>query len=97
MLTTAQNSELRVYQSHNWEEPTLVMTHGHHHFQRMTNIRATWHPFYEDVCVVGRYPEKEDPDQNRCVDVIDTNKGKVVGQFYDPAAQQITVVRTLLL
>ena len=97
LLTTAQNSELRVYRSHNWEEPALVMNHAHRHFQHMTNIRASWHPFHEDLCVVGRYAEVDDPDKTRSVDVVDTRKGKVVGQLYDPAAHQITVVGQELL
>lgn len=93
LLTTTQNNEVRVYQSYNWEEPTFVITHTHRHYQHMTNIRATWHPLYRDLCIVGKYPEQDDPDQSRYIDVIDTKEGKIVGQLYDPAAQQITVVR----
>ena len=40
LLTTAHNSELRVYDSHNWEKPTLTIKHPHRHFQHMTNIKV---------------------------------------------------------
>lgn len=41
LLTTAHNSELRVYDSHNWEKPTQIIKHPHRHFQHMTNIKVT--------------------------------------------------------
>ena len=97
LLTTAQNSELRVYDPHNWSKPALLLKHPHRHFQHMTNIRASWHPFYEDLCIIGRYAETNDTDKTRYVDVVDVRKGEVVGQLYDPAADKITVVRLIVL
>lgn len=56
LLTTSQNGEIRVYDSHNlWQEPTKVVSHPHRNFQHMTDIKATWHPLCEDMCVIGRY------------------------------------------
>eukprot|EP00731_Ephydatia_muelleri_P028302 Em0019g1175a len=93
ILTTAQNSELRVYDSYNgWEVPTVVMRHPHRHFQHMTHIKASWHPIYEDLCMVGRYPEAGDADKTRCVDLVDLRDGTVVGSFYDPSVKGIIPV-----
>ena len=93
ILTTAQNSELRVYDSFNgWEAPTVVVRHPHRHFQHITHIKASWHPLYEDLCVVGRYPEAGDADKTRCVDLIDLRDGGVVGSFYDPSVKGIIPV-----
>ena len=85
LLTTAQNGEIRVYEPHNlWEEPRCVVTHAHRNFQHMTDIKATWHPLYPDLCVVGRYPGKDDIDKTRTVDVIDLEEGEVCAQFHSP-------------
>ena len=83
LLTTAQNEEIRVYDSHNlWKKPTFVISHPHRNFQHMTDIKATWHPLYDNLCVVGRYPKRENPDQSRTVDLIDLGTGKRTGYFY---------------
>ena len=93
LLTTAQNEEIRVYDSNNaWEEPTVVVSHPHRHFQHMTDIKATWHPLYADLCVVGRYPRKEDEDKTRSVDLIDLVSGQRVGHFYSPHLSNIIQV-----
>lgn len=93
LLTTAQNSELRVYDAcTNWESPTVVIAHPHRHFQHMTDIVATWHPVHEGLCVVGRYPGKEDSDQSRCVDLIDVVRGKCVSSFYSPTLKGLIVL-----
>ena len=85
LLTTAQDGEIRVYDSHDlWEKPTCVVKHTHRNFQHMTDIKATWHPTLRDVCVVGRYPGKNDPDKTRTVDLIDLKVGAVCGQFHSP-------------
>lgn len=85
LLTTSQNGELRVYDSHDlWRDPTHVVMHAHRNFQHMTDIKATWHPLHEDMCVVGRYPRKEDSDQARTVDLIDLKTGTECGHFYSP-------------
>ena len=93
LLTTAQNSELRVYDaSTNWGAPTTVISHPHRHFQHMTDIVASWHPMYDGLCVVGRYPGKDDSDQSRCVDLVDVDCGKVVGSLYSPTLKGIIVL-----
>ena len=84
ILTTSQDSELRVYESHDWSNPSVVVKHPHRHFQHITPIQAVWHPFYKNLCVVGRYPAKEDDDQTRCVDLVDLKTGERVGYFYSP-------------
>ena len=93
LLTTAQNSELRVYDAcTNWEVPTAVIAHPHRHFQHMTDIVATWHPLHEGLCVVGRYPGKEDTDQSRCIDLIDVVHGERVGSLHNPNMQGVIVL-----
>lgn len=85
LLTTSQNGEIRVYDSHNlWKEPSCIVTHPHRSFQHMTDIRATWHPLYEDMCVIGRWPKKDDPSQLRTVDLIDLKSKEVCGQLHCP-------------
>lgn len=85
LLTTAQDGEIRVYDSHDlWQRPTCVVKHAHRNFQHMTDIKATWHPVLQDMCVVGRYPGKEDPDKTRTVDLIDLKVGAVCGRLYSP-------------
>lgn len=85
LLTTAQNGEIRVYEPHNlWKEPMCVIGHAHRNFQHMTDIKATWHPLYPDLCVVGRYPGKDDIDKMRTVDIIDLETGEVCAQFHSP-------------
>ena len=55
-------------------------------------FQASWHPLYDDLCVVGRYPASADPNQRRGVDLVDLKKACVVGHFWDPTASQIMVV-----
>ena len=93
ILTTSQNGELRVYSPHNlWREPTSVIKHPHRNFQHMTDIKATWHPVYEDLCVVGRYPGKGDHDQSRTIDLIDVEAEERIGYFYNPELGQLIQV-----
>ena len=93
LLTTSQDGEIRVYSPHNlWRHPTSVISHPHRSFQHMTDIKATWHPVYEDLCVVGRYPGKEDKDQSRTIDLIDVEAEKRVGYFYNPDLKQLIQV-----
>lgn len=40
LLTTAQNSQICLYDSHDWSTPTLVMHHAHRQFQHMTHIKV---------------------------------------------------------
>ena len=55
--------------------------------------QATWHPLFDDVCIVGRYPCSEDKDQTRCVDIIDLKCARVVGRFMDCSMSQLMVVK----
>lgn len=90
LLTTAQNGEIRVYDPHNlWRDPTCVVKHAHRNFQHMTDIRATWHPIHDSMCVVGRYPGKDDPDKARTVDLIDLKTGTECGRFCSPCTSGI--------
>lgn len=83
LLTTSQNGELRVYDSHNlWEQPTMITEHAHRHFQHLTDITATWHPLYDNLSVVGRYPRATDEDQTRTVDLVNLETGERDGFFY---------------
>ena len=85
LLTTSQNGEIRVYDSDDlWREPSCVVPHPHRSFQHMTDIKATWHPLYEDMCVIGRYPNKGDSDQLRTVDLIDLKRKELCSQFHCP-------------
>ena len=95
LLTTAQNSSLQVHDaSSNWETATAAVSHPHRHFQHMTDIMATWHPLHQDLCVVGRYPEKTDNDQTRTVDLIDLERGssQLVVQLNSPTLKGIVVL-----
>lgn len=85
LLTTSQNGEIRVYDPDDlWREPSCIVPHPHRSFQHMTDIKATWHPLYENMCVIGRYPNKGDPDQLRTVDLIDLKRKERCGQFHCP-------------
>ena len=85
LLTTSQNGELRVYDSFNmWTEPTVTIEHAHKHFQHLTDITATWHPLYDNVCVVGRYPRTSADKQIRGVDLISLDSGEKAGHIYSP-------------
>ena len=84
LLTTSQNGEIRVYDPYDWETPATTIEHSHRHFQHITDIKATWHPLYNDLCVIGRYPCKEDPDQSRTIDLMDLKSGERVGYLYSP-------------
>lgn len=92
LLTTTQNSELRVYDPHDYSEPTIIIEHPHRHFQHMTNITATWHPLYENLCAVGRYPARDDQDQTRCIDLLDLESGERLGYLYNPSLKGIVQV-----
>ncbi len=93
LLTTSQDGEIRVYGPHNlWRHPTGVISHTHKMFQHMTDMRATWHPIYENVCVVGRYPNKDNTDQSRTIDLIDVESQERVGYFYNPELRQLIQV-----
>ncbi len=85
LLTTSQKGELRVFDSFNlWTKPTKIIEHAHKNFQHLTDITATWHPLYDNVCVVGRYPRTQADEQIRGVDLIDLDSGNKAGHIYSP-------------
>lgn len=85
LLTTAQKGQLLVYDSFdNWTKPSKIIDHAHKHFQHLTDITATWHPLYDNVCVVGRYPRNETDERIRGVDLIDLDSGQKAGHIYSP-------------
>ena len=92
LLTTAQNSELRLYDAcDNWESATTTH-HPHRHYQHMTDIVAAWHPVHSGLCVVGRYPGREDTDQTRSVDLIDVETGERVAYLFSPTLKGVVVL-----
>ena len=85
LLTTSQNGQLRVYDSHNqWSDPTVTVEHAHRHFQHLTDITATWHPLFDNICIVGRYPRPDVDDPIRGIDLINLNSGAKEGHIYSP-------------
>ncbi|XP_023406417.1 DNA damage-binding protein 2 isoform X1 [Loxodonta africana] len=87
LLTTDQNSEIRVYSASQWDCPLGLISHPHRHFQHLTPIKATWHPRY-NLIVVGRYPDPNfkscTPHELRTIDVFDGSSGNMMCQLYDP-------------
>ncbi|XP_074723795.1 LOW QUALITY PROTEIN: DNA damage-binding protein 2 [Strix uralensis] len=87
LLSTDQNSEIRVYSSSDWTKPQHLIPHPHRQFQHLTPIKATWHPRY-DLIVAGRYPDPKFPghtvNELRTVDIFDGNTGQMVYQLHDP-------------
>ncbi|KAM9815682.1 DNA damage-binding protein 2 isoform 2-T2 [Syngnathus typhle] len=84
LLTTDQYNEIRVYSSSDWAKPQQIIQHPHRHFQHITPIKATWHPVY-DLIVVGRYPDDRIcQDDQRTIDIFDSNTAELVCQLYDP-------------
>ncbi|KAM6157842.1 DNA damage-binding protein 2 [Rhynchocyon petersi] len=87
LLTTDQNSEIRVYSTSQWDCPVGLISHPHRHFQHLTPIKATWHPRY-NLIAVGRYPDpnfrSSTPHELRTIDVFDGSSGKMMCQLYDP-------------
>ena len=93
LLTTTQNSQLHVYDAAtNWGDPSIIVSHPHRHFQHMTDIVATWHPIHRDLCIVGRYPEKDASDQTRSVDLIDIGNGERIRELSSPSLKGIIVL-----
>ncbi|KAK7093550.1 hypothetical protein V1264_007277 [Littorina saxatilis] len=91
LLTTDQNSEIRVYQAPEWQLERTI-PHPHRFFQHITPIKASWHPL-QDLIVVGRYPAKDFPGyvegERRTIDILDADNGKIVCQLHDPSAPGI--------
>ncbi|XP_023384534.1 DNA damage-binding protein 2 isoform X2 [Pteropus medius] len=92
LLTTDQNSEIRVYSASQWDCPPSLIPHPHRHFQHLTPIKAAWHPRYNFI-VVGRYPDPNfkscTPYELRTIDVFDGSSGKLMHQLYDPESSGI--------
>lgn len=93
LLTTAQDGKLRLYDSHDqWEQPTITIDHAHRHFQHLTDIVATWHPLYDNLCLVGRYPRLSDQDKTRTIDFINLDTGRRNSFFYSSFVRGIMTV-----
>ena len=94
LLVTCQNSSLLVFNVNLCS--TLPLTAFHHHhkfFQHMTPIKATWHPLFPNLVVVGRYiGGEENGISDRFVDVVDWEKGETVGRLRDMWAKGIVTV-----
>ncbi|XP_075946037.1 DNA damage-binding protein 2 [Anarhichas minor] len=89
LLTTDQYDQIRVYSSPDWSKPQHIIQHPHRHFQHLTPIKATWHPFY-DLIVAGRYPDdRVCPGDQRTIDVFDANTAELMCQLQDPSAPGI--------
>ncbi|XP_032380577.1 DNA damage-binding protein 2 isoform X1 [Etheostoma spectabile] len=89
LLTTDQCDQIRVYSSSDWSKPQHIIQHPHRHFQHLTSIKATWHPFY-DLIVAGRYPDdRVCPGDQRTIDIFDSNTAALVCQLQDPNASGI--------
>ncbi|XP_004708493.1 DNA damage-binding protein 2 isoform X1 [Echinops telfairi] len=86
LLTTDQNSEIRVYSTTRWDRALCVIPHPHRQFQHLTPIQAAWHTRH-NLIAVGRYPDPNfksySPYELRTVDVLDGSSGKLMCQLYD--------------
>ena len=72
LLTTAQNDEIRVFDTSvagEFAPPKFVIPHSHKFYQHITIIKAVWHPLNRDLIAIGRY------DQPRGVDLISLSNG----------------------
>ncbi|XP_029845506.2 DNA damage-binding protein 2 [Ixodes scapularis] len=80
ILTTDQNSELRVYRGPLWQDVTIIRQ-PHRQFQHLTAMQATWHPS-EDFVVVGRYPDPKFKEKDlRGIDLFDGHAGVMLGKI----------------
>ena len=85
-ILTSHDEEIRVYSPHHlWQEPTCVISIP-------IEVSSTWHPVYEDLCVIGRYPEGGDHDQSHTIDLIDVEAEERVCYFYNPELEQLIQV-----
>uniref|UniRef100_A0A1B6LCE5 DNA damage-binding protein 2 n=1 Tax=Graphocephala atropunctata TaxID=36148 RepID=A0A1B6LCE5_9HEMI len=87
LLTTDQQDQIRVYKAPTWVLEHKI-SHPHRHYQCVTHIKATWHPF-ADLFVVARYPNPTSPVFNRemrSVDVYSALTGKRRSELIDPSA-----------
>lgn len=94
LLVTCQNSQLLVFNTNLCStQPLASFSHHHKFFQHLTPIKATWHPLFPNLAVVGRYHgAEEDVVNDRSVDVVDWEKGEVVGRLRDMSATGIVSV-----
>lgn len=94
LLTTDQNSQVRVYLAPEWHLEKTVL-HPHRFFQHITPIKATWHPLL-DLAVIGRYPDPNfagyHENELRTIDIIDVDSEKVVARLHDPSAPGLVCV-----
>ncbi|XP_061196918.1 DNA damage-binding protein 2-like [Saccostrea echinata] len=94
LLTTDQNSQVRVYLAPEWQLEKTIL-HPHRFFQHITPIKATWHPLL-DLAVIGRYPDPNfsgyHENELRTIDIIDVDSEKVVARLHDPSAPGLVCV-----
>ncbi|XP_062606805.1 DNA damage-binding protein 2-like isoform X1 [Saccostrea cucullata] len=94
LLTTDQNSQVRVYLAPEWQLEKTIL-HPHRFFQHITPIKATWHPLL-DLAVIGRYPDPNfsgyHENELRSIDIIDVDSEKVVARLHDPSAPGLVCV-----
>jgi len=83
LLTTDQGSSISVFRAPFWQKETDI-SHPHRCFQHITPIKAAWHPC-EDLIVCGRFPDRNFPElgDQRVVDIMDANTGKMVAELKD--------------
>jgi DNA damage-binding protein 2 len=89
LLVTCQNSSLLVYNvnsSATSTSPVAEFKHFHKFFQHLTPIKATWHPLFPNLAVVGRYGGMDEEGEERFVDIVDWTKGEVVAKYRDMSA-----------
>ncbi|TPX31737.1 hypothetical protein SmJEL517_g05027 [Synchytrium microbalum] len=88
LLTTSQDSQIRLYSSDSsaGSTPLAILRHPHRPFQHITAIAASWHPSINGIFTIGRYPE--DTGDRRTVDVYHysdvTGNADIVSRMEDP-------------
>ncbi|XP_023339508.1 DNA damage-binding protein 2 [Eurytemora carolleeae] len=91
LLTTDQNSQIRVYQGPGWDLARII-PHPHRQFQHLTAIKATWYPLL-DIPVVGRYPDPKFPGyqdgERRTIDFYDSESGECLLNLHQPGLDKI--------
>jgi len=91
LLTTDQNSQLRVYQAPTFTSYTTI-PHPHRQFQHLTAIKASWHPL-ADIVLAGRYPDPNFPSYQvgelRSIDFFCGNTGNSLLNLHQPGLDKI--------
>ena len=92
LLTTDQDSQLRVYQAPSFTSYTTI-PHPHRQFQHLTAIKATWHPL-ADIVLAGRYPDPKFPSHQegelKSIDFFCGVTGTSLLNLHQPGFDKIT-------